>query len=308
MTYRTYTLEDHAKGKNYSFCLVCWPQEDIKLSIVQVKKIVSPSPVDLMPDTFCKVKGLEEHLCKVVALGTEAEMKAKLDELESDVDAAAKPPPRKKPCTRKDGAQRKGIGKENKTAQSTKKKTNKQGRILLVAAQPHDQSKLPGASTDSQSDKQTHPPLSLADHSNQQTQSPDQPSASADQQKNPETHSASTDQQKEQTQSQEQASTSADQQKEQGQLPALEDQPPSTSAGQHEEQIQSQPSSADQPPSTSANQQTASAYQLPSTSAVGEEEHDVEELTGADHDGMSSYENMEDDAGKTFFVLCYTLM
>ena len=279
-----------------------------------------------MPDTFYEVKGLEEHLCKVVALGTEAEMKAKLDELESDVDAAAKPPPRKKPCTWKDGAQRKGIGKENKTVQSTKKKTNKQGRILLVAAQPHDQSKLPGASTDSQSDKQTHPPLGLADHSNQQTQSPDQPSASAnqqteqpvshspdqpstssaDQQKNPETHSASTDQQKEQ--SREQVSTSADQQKEQGQLPALEDQPPSTSAGQHEEQIQSQPSSADQPPSTSANQQTASAYQLPSTSAVGEDEHDVEELTGADHDGMSSYENMEDDAGKTFFVLCYTLM
>ena len=50
-------------------------------------------------------------------------MKAKLDELEGDVDAVAKPPPRKNPCTRKDGAQRTGIGKENKTAQSTKKKT-----------------------------------------------------------------------------------------------------------------------------------------------------------------------------------------
>ena len=58
-----------------------------------------------------------------MALGTEAEMKAKLDELEGDVDAVAKPPPRKNPCTRKDGAQRKRIGKENKTAQSTKKKT-----------------------------------------------------------------------------------------------------------------------------------------------------------------------------------------
>ena len=31
----------------------------------------------------------------------------------------------------------------------------------------------------------------------------------------------------------------------------------------------------------------------------------MEELTGADHDGMSSYENMEDDAGKTFF--CFVL-
>jgi hypothetical protein len=44
MTFCTYMLEDTAKGKNFSFGLVCWPQEDNKLSIVPVKKIGLPQP------------------------------------------------------------------------------------------------------------------------------------------------------------------------------------------------------------------------------------------------------------------------
>ena len=41
-----------------------------------VKKIVTPRPDDLAPDTFCKVKGWKQCLCKVVALESEGEVKA----------------------------------------------------------------------------------------------------------------------------------------------------------------------------------------------------------------------------------------
>ena len=47
-------------------CLVCWPEEGDSLSVVAVKKNVTPRPDDLAPDTFCKVKGLERYPCKVV--------------------------------------------------------------------------------------------------------------------------------------------------------------------------------------------------------------------------------------------------
>ena len=71
------------KGRTYSdkdptHCLVCWPEED-SLSIAQMKKIVSPRPDSLVPDTFCKVKGLEQFQCKVVALGNKSEMRADRD-------------------------------------------------------------------------------------------------------------------------------------------------------------------------------------------------------------------------------------
>ena len=94
--------------------------------------------------------------CEVVIAQWSQHQRLKLD------DAVAKPPPRKK--ARKEGTQRKGKGKENKTAQS-KRKANKQGRIPLVGAQPQDQSKLPGTLTDSL---------------NEQRQSQDQASTSAD--------------------------------------------------------------------------------------------------------------------------------
>lgn len=129
------------------------------------------------------------HPCKVVAIG---EMKARLDELEGGDDTVANPPPLKK--ARK--VQRKV--KENKTAQSRKRKANKHGRILLVGAQPYDQSKLPGTSTDSP---------------NEQAQPQDQPSTSRDHQKEPQDQPpSSTDSPKEQTQCQDdQPSTSAEQ-------------------------------------------------------------------------------------------------
>ena len=171
---------------------------------------MSPSTADLIPDAFCKIKGLDEHLCKVVALGNQAEVKAKLDELEGGEDAVAKPPPRKKACTRKEGAQKKG--KENKTSQSMKEKLNKQaGRILVVGAQTTNQPKLPGSSTDSSS-RRTQ--LTTSD---EQTHSHDQLSSSvlADQQREvtqPQDHlpASAIDTQKEKSQSEE-LSTSTDQ-------------------------------------------------------------------------------------------------
>jgi hypothetical protein len=72
MTWRTLTHRGPKnKAPNRTHCLVCWPEEGDSLSIVAVKKIVTPRLDDLAPDTFCKVKGLEKYLCKVVSLGTE---------------------------------------------------------------------------------------------------------------------------------------------------------------------------------------------------------------------------------------------
>ena len=63
--------------------VVCWPEEN-KLSVVSGKKIISPSPEDFAADTLCKVKGFESHLCRIVAVGTEQEMKKKIAELDAD--------------------------------------------------------------------------------------------------------------------------------------------------------------------------------------------------------------------------------
>ena len=148
MTFRTLL---GSTRKNSSFCLVCWPEEDNTLSIVPMKKVLSPSTDDLTPDTFCKVKGLEKHLCKVIAIGTEAEMKTKMEELDNSADAVAEPPPRKKVCARKEATQKARKGKENKTAPSTRKKANQPGRIILVGASvapPQSQPKPPVSSTD----------------------------------------------------------------------------------------------------------------------------------------------------------------
>ena len=74
MTFRTYTLS--GTSKKPVFCLVCWPEENDKLSVVSAKKIASPHLDDLAPGGFCKVKKFEKHMCRVVAIGAEAEMKA----------------------------------------------------------------------------------------------------------------------------------------------------------------------------------------------------------------------------------------
>ena len=96
MTFRT--LLD----KPITTCVVCWPEEDNKLSVVPAKKIVSPRPNDFAPDTFCKVQGLESHPCKIVAMGTVAEMIKKIRQLEAGEDsepstATEDPLPRRKP-------------------------------------------------------------------------------------------------------------------------------------------------------------------------------------------------------------------
>ena len=129
-------------------------------------------------------------------------MKVKLNELDGDVDAVAEPPPRKRACTRKESTQKKAKGKENQTPQSAKRKANKQRRILLLGALPHNQSKLPGTSTDSPNNqsilKISHQPQQIlrkntqsldqlsapADHQKEHSHCQDQPSASADPQKN----------------------------------------------------------------------------------------------------------------------------
>ena len=72
------TLLGAIKKPDSRFYLVCWPGEDNRLSIVPTKKILAPSPDDLLPETFCKVKGFEGHVCKIVVLGTEHVMKMKV--------------------------------------------------------------------------------------------------------------------------------------------------------------------------------------------------------------------------------------
>lgn len=123
------------KQKPITTCVVCWPEEENKLSLVSAKKIVSPAQEDFAPDTFCKVKGFESHLCKMVAVGTEADMKKKIKELEAG-DDAEEAPPKKKPCVEKTPKGRKRLGKENRNKPpSQPKKEGKKGSIILVAAQ-----------------------------------------------------------------------------------------------------------------------------------------------------------------------------
>ena len=54
------------------------------------------------PGTFCKVKG---HLCKIVSVGTETEMKEKITQLEGDDSEHLQP--NKKPCIQKASEARK---------------------------------------------------------------------------------------------------------------------------------------------------------------------------------------------------------
>ena len=85
------------------------------------------------PDTFSEVKGFESHLCKIVAVGSESEMKKKIAELDDETE---KPPPKKKICvekTSKGRAQR--SGKENETPSRQKRKEGKRSNIVLVAAE-----------------------------------------------------------------------------------------------------------------------------------------------------------------------------
>lgn len=106
------------------------------MSIVSTEKIVSPSPDDLSAESFCKVKGFEGNLCKIVALGTEHEMKKKRDEMEFDGDTGM--PPKKKRCLEvKHGSAkkyRKGQ-KENRTPSPRKKGEKKKGNIIIVRSQ-----------------------------------------------------------------------------------------------------------------------------------------------------------------------------
>ena len=116
-----------------TYCIVCWPEEENELSVLSANKIISPSQEGLAPDTFCKVKGFESHLCKIVAVGSESEIKKKIAELDDETE---KPPPKKKLCvekTSKGRAQR--SGKENKTPSRQKRKEGKKGKIILVAAE-----------------------------------------------------------------------------------------------------------------------------------------------------------------------------
>ena len=132
MTFRTLL----GISKKPLFCLVSWPEENNQLSLVSTKKIASPQQDDLMPGSFCKVKGFEKHLCKVVAIGTEHEMKVWLEEMETsegmenvEPGADAQPPPKKKP---RKASTRPRRGKENKTpARPTKKRP---GNILVVGS------------------------------------------------------------------------------------------------------------------------------------------------------------------------------
>ena len=137
MTWRTLT---HRGPKNKvptrTHCLVCWPEEGDSLSVVAVKKIVTPRPDDLAPDTFCKVKGLEKYPCRVVAVGTEGEVKAVMNDMQvEEKDDEPCPPPKKKARTELPKKNR--GGKENHVPRSGQGKgtstTKKKGRIIIVS-------------------------------------------------------------------------------------------------------------------------------------------------------------------------------
>ena len=124
------------KQKPITTCVVCWPDEENKPSVVSCKKVISPATVDFAPDTFYKVKGFESYLCKIVAMGTEADMK-KIRQLETD-DDQEEAPPKKKALVEKASKGRKWLGKENihvnKPPSQQNKKERKKGSIILVAA------------------------------------------------------------------------------------------------------------------------------------------------------------------------------
>ena len=101
-----------------------------------VKKIVTPRPDDLAPDTFCKVKGLEKYSCKVVVVGTEGEVKAVMNDMQvEEKDDEPHPPPKKK--ARTEPPKKNRGGKENHAPRSDQGKgtstTKKKGRIIIVS-------------------------------------------------------------------------------------------------------------------------------------------------------------------------------
>ena len=139
MTLRT-TLGFTRKPKELH-CVVCWPQEDNRLSVVSSKKVVSPSLEDLCPGTFCSIKGFESHMCKIVAVGSKSEMEEKVkqwdEEEKNQEEADARPPPKKKQRKEKATTANKG----NKTpSRKVKKAAKKKGNIILVGASTTEQS------------------------------------------------------------------------------------------------------------------------------------------------------------------------
>ena len=110
------------------------------LSIVSYKKIVSPSQDDLAPETFCKVKGFESHQCKIVAIGSELEMKKikTLEEADGTGDGSkdlAEPPPQKKRCVEKASKWRKK-DKENNIKTPSRPKKVASSLLPLKTKQP----------------------------------------------------------------------------------------------------------------------------------------------------------------------------
>ena len=101
-----------------------------------VKKIVTPRANDLAPDAFCKVKGLEQCLCKAVALGSETEVKAAMNEMQEAKDDGMDEPPTQKKA-RTEPAIKRSRGKENCTPHPGQAKgtTTKKGSIIIVSGE-----------------------------------------------------------------------------------------------------------------------------------------------------------------------------
>ena len=119
---------------------------------MSTKKIVTPQLEELVPGAFCKVKQFQKCLCTVVAMGTEAEMTTKLEEMEMQEEIQRReeeetqPPPRKRqhqmqeegdiqvaqPPPKKRSRKPPSKGKENKTPVRSAKK--KPSSILVVGS------------------------------------------------------------------------------------------------------------------------------------------------------------------------------
>ena len=99
-----------------------------------------------MLHTFYKVKGWKQCLCKVVALGSERDMKAAMHEMhvaEND-GGAGELPPKKKARTEPVKKKKDSSGKENCTPHSGQgKDTTNKGSIIIVSGDSGTPSKKP---------------------------------------------------------------------------------------------------------------------------------------------------------------------
>lgn len=109
-----------SKKLNNQYVLISWPEDDT-LSIISVRKILSPCSDELKTGTICTVKDFEQCLTRVLAVGTEAEMNNQMMEIIEE-DTVFVSPKKKR--------------KTKKTLRGKKKCTKEESTIISVEENP----------------------------------------------------------------------------------------------------------------------------------------------------------------------------